>query len=97
VEPVAYGQLLTATAVAELLGVPVSTIEAWRLRRIGPPAVRVGRAVRWRHHSVAAWAADGGALEFGIVLSPVPVEGNGAGDDLRVSGVVYGPSEGISA
>jgi hypothetical protein len=60
--------------VAALLGVPVPTLEAWRRLRIGPPAIRVGRAVVWRQLSVAAWVADGGALEYGIDLPPSGTE-----------------------
>jgi predicted DNA-binding transcriptional regulator AlpA len=88
------GQLLSVTAVAALLGVPVPTLEAWRRLRIGPPAIRVGRVVVWRVPSVAAWVADGGALEYGIDLPP---SGNGVGDDLRIAGGVGSEGQGATA
>jgi predicted DNA-binding transcriptional regulator AlpA len=38
---------LTETQVAERLGLSVATLRAWRFRKIGPPFVRFGRAVRY--------------------------------------------------
>jgi predicted DNA-binding transcriptional regulator AlpA len=89
-----YGELLTVDAAADLIGIPVSTLESWRRLRIGPPAVRVGRAVAWRQLSVAAWIADGGALEYGIDLPPVR---DRMGDDLRVPRRVSGPGQSVTA
>lgn len=51
-------ELLTTTQVAELLQVPVSTIYDWRAsRRSCPPAIRVGRHLRWRRTDVDEWLA----------------------------------------
>jgi excisionase family DNA binding protein len=41
--------------LAEFLKVPVATIYQWHHRRVGPPAVRVGRHLRYRPEAVAAW------------------------------------------
>jgi excisionase family DNA binding protein len=47
--------LLTITEVAAYLGVPVKTLYAWRYRRLGPPALRVGRHVRYRRSDLEGW------------------------------------------
>jgi DNA-binding transcriptional MerR regulator len=44
--------------VAEYLGVPVQTLYAWRKRRYGPPAGRVGRHLRYDPAVVRAWFAS---------------------------------------
>jgi excisionase family DNA binding protein len=54
--------LLSTTDVAEYLGVPVKTLYAWRYRREGPPAARVGRHVRYRRSDVEGWVRDQIAL-----------------------------------
>lgn len=41
--------------VARFLGVPVPTIYAWRHRRAGPPAFRLGKHLRFRPSEVAEW------------------------------------------
>ena len=41
--------------VARFLGVPVPTIYAWRHRRVGPPAFRLGKHLRFRPSDVAEW------------------------------------------
>lgn len=48
-------RLWTCDEVAAFLGVPVSTIYAWRYRSEGPPGYRVGRFVRFRRDEVLAW------------------------------------------
>ena len=40
---------------AEFLGVPVQTLYAWRKKRTGPPAARVGRHLRYDPAAVRAW------------------------------------------
>jgi predicted DNA-binding transcriptional regulator AlpA len=47
--------LLDARAVARWLDVSARTLAAWRLRRQGPPYVRVGRLVRYRCADVETW------------------------------------------
>ncbi|QOC90237.1 helix-turn-helix domain-containing protein [Micromonospora craniellae] len=47
--------LWTVDDVSAYLGVPVQTLYTWRKRRIGPPAGRVGRHLRYDPDSVRAW------------------------------------------
>ncbi|MDJ0959935.1 MAG: helix-turn-helix domain-containing protein [Acidimicrobiia bacterium] len=51
-------RLLTVQGLANYLGVPVSTIYAWRYRHEGPPGFRVGRHVRFRRSDVEGWLND---------------------------------------
>jgi predicted DNA-binding transcriptional regulator AlpA len=41
--------------LADLLQVPLKTIYTWRYKRIGPPAVPMGKYLRFRPEDVAAW------------------------------------------
>lgn len=50
--------LLSVPALAEYLGVQPTTIYHWRVRGEGPPAVLVGRRVRFRHEDVESWLED---------------------------------------
>lgn len=42
--------------VSALLSIPVRTLQDWRLKRLGPPSYKLGRAVRYRRGEVLAWA-----------------------------------------
>ncbi len=42
--------------VSAFLGVPVATIYQWRVRSDGPPAMRLGRHLRYDPQVVSAWA-----------------------------------------
>ena len=48
-------RLLSVTELAEYLAVPVATLYAWRYRGEGPPALRVGRYLRYRWSDVQRW------------------------------------------
>jgi DNA-binding transcriptional MerR regulator len=48
-------KLWTVEDVSDFLGVPVQTLYTWRKRRIGPPAGRVGRHLRYDPDAVRAW------------------------------------------
>ncbi len=48
-------KLWTVEDVSAYLGVPVQTLYTWRKRRIGPPAGRVGRHLRYDPDAVRAW------------------------------------------
>ncbi|WP_372585084.1 helix-turn-helix transcriptional regulator [Mycobacteroides abscessus] len=48
-------ELLTIVELSERLRVSVGCIRAWRLRGEGPPAIRVGSALRWDTTEVDAW------------------------------------------
>jgi predicted DNA-binding transcriptional regulator AlpA len=41
-------KLLTEKEAALVLGVSVYTLQKWRLRRVGPRYVKLGRAIRYR-------------------------------------------------
>ena len=45
----------TETDLAIRLGVKPATIRQWRVRKFGPPYIKVGRLVRYRVADVAAW------------------------------------------
>jgi predicted DNA-binding transcriptional regulator AlpA len=47
--------LLKEEDAAHLLNLSVRTLQAWRVRRAGPPFVQVGRAVRYRRRDLIAW------------------------------------------
>ena len=51
-------RLMTLTELSELLGVPMSTLYAWRYRGEGPAGYRIGRHVRYRRSVVEAWIED---------------------------------------
>ena len=47
--------LVTPDEVARLLQVPKGTLYAWRARGNGPPAIKVGRHLRYRISEVEHW------------------------------------------
>lgn len=49
---------LTQREVADLLRVPVRTVEDWRLTRSGPPWVKLGRHVRYEQAELLAWVEE---------------------------------------
>jgi len=51
-------RLVDIQELALYLQIPVKTLYAWRYRRIGPPAIRVGRHLRYRWQDVAGWLKD---------------------------------------
>ena len=51
-------RLLTPGEVAEHLGVPIATLYAWRHRSEGPPALKIGRHLRYRARDLEAWLAQ---------------------------------------
>jgi excisionase family DNA binding protein len=48
-------RLLTVKELADLLQIPSKTIYTWRYKGIGPPAVPMGKYLRFRAEDVAAW------------------------------------------
>jgi excisionase family DNA binding protein len=48
-------ELLTDRHVARLLCVHVDTARRWRREGVGPPAVRLGRWIRYVRSDVEAW------------------------------------------
>lgn len=49
------GRLWSIEDLSDHLGVPVETIYVWRHRGIAPPALKVGRYLRWRPEDVDTW------------------------------------------
>ena len=47
--------LIDVQQLANYLDVPVKTLYAWRYRREGPPAFRVGRHLRYRRIDIQRW------------------------------------------
>lgn len=47
--------LLSTEELAEYLQVPVPTIYTWRQNGQGPPAIKVGRHLRFRYEDVFEW------------------------------------------
>lgn len=48
--------LLRAEQAAEFLGISLRTINAWRMRRVGPPWIKMSaRAVRYAPSALRAW------------------------------------------
>lgn len=41
---------------ARLLGVSARTLQAWRCKKLGPPFVRLGRAIRYQRRTLVDWA-----------------------------------------
>ncbi len=50
-------RLWTIHDVSAFLGVPVGTLYQWRHRDQGPPAMRLGKHLRFDPAQVRAWAA----------------------------------------
>lgn len=52
---VSRGELLKIDQVANHLKVSVGCIRAWRIKGEGPPAIRIGTALRWDSAEVDEW------------------------------------------
>ena len=46
--------------VSKYLGVPVGTLYQWRVRSEGPPALKLGRHLRYDRAAVREWARGQG-------------------------------------
>ena len=50
------GRLLSPKAVSERLGgTPIGTLYQWRSRGEGPPAIRIGRHLKYDEDDLEAW------------------------------------------
>jgi predicted DNA-binding transcriptional regulator AlpA len=47
--------LWTPAALSRYLGIPVATLYQWRQRDEGPPAIRLGKHLRYRPEAVREW------------------------------------------
>lgn len=48
-------RLMTVEELSDYLRVPKTTLYGWRYKGTGPPAIRVGRALRYRESDVERW------------------------------------------
>lgn len=48
-------RLMSTQQLAELLGVPPTTLRQWRHKNTGPRGIRVGKHVRYRPSDVEEW------------------------------------------
>lgn len=48
-------RLLNEAAVAEILGISIRTVQAWRVQGVGPKFVTCGRARRYRRCDLLAY------------------------------------------
>jgi excisionase family DNA binding protein len=60
---IALDTLMSPQDLAAYLGVPVSTVYAWRYKQEGPPGARLGKHVRYRRADVDQWIAERSASE----------------------------------
>lgn len=51
-------EFLTTNQVAAHLGFASVTLEKWRNARMGPPFLRLGRAIRYRRADLEQWLAS---------------------------------------
>ena len=47
--------LLTEVQAADFLCLSIRTLQAWRIKLVGPRFVRAGRAIRYRRSDLIAW------------------------------------------
>jgi excisionase family DNA binding protein len=55
--------LLSVAELAAYLGVPISTIHYWRGKELAPPALKIGKQLRFRAADVARWLDERRARE----------------------------------
>lgn len=85
--------MYNAEQLAELLGIPESTLDTWRGLRIGPPAVRIAGRTTYLRSEYVAWVAAGGPLSHGIELGPLP----SVADDAPLSVLLDGHRQQLGA
>ena len=47
--------LLTPKDLSTMLGIPLSTLYNWRYTGYGPPALKIGRHLRYRLTDITCW------------------------------------------
>lgn len=52
--------LLNETQVATILGISPKTLQAWRVRGVGPRFVKVGRLVKYLRANIQSWTESQG-------------------------------------
>jgi excisionase family DNA binding protein len=58
-------RFLTPREVADLLQVPLNTLQTWRANRSGPRGHKIGRHVRYRASDVQTWLEQRADRVFG--------------------------------
>lgn len=48
-------RLMSSEELAEYVGVPIQTIYSWRVRKVGPRGIKIGRHTRYRVSEVRRW------------------------------------------
>jgi excisionase family DNA binding protein len=48
-------KLWTVATLSQYLNIPVATLYKWRQQDVGPPAVRLGKHLRYRAEAVTEW------------------------------------------
>jgi predicted DNA-binding transcriptional regulator AlpA len=48
-------ELSSTEQLSTFLQIPITSLYRWRVRREGPPAIRVGRHLRYRREAVLSW------------------------------------------
>ena len=51
----ASSPFLTTSEVSELLRTPIPTLYQWRTKKIGPPAIKIGRKILYRREDIEWW------------------------------------------
>jgi len=59
-QPKTYSPILNPVEVAELLQVPVRTLEEWRHKKSGPPYRKIGRHIRYQRSKLMDWFENDG-------------------------------------
>jgi excisionase family DNA binding protein len=59
-------RLWTPLALSRLLSIPVATLYKWRQQGVGPPAVRLGKHIRYRPEAVEQWLKSQEDHPYGI-------------------------------
>lgn len=44
--------------LSKRLGIPVATLYGWRHKGVGPPALKIGRHLRYRPEAVERWLKE---------------------------------------
>lgn len=50
-------KFLTPGQVADMFAIPLKTVYAWRRHKTGPPAIRIGRHLRYDPRALDRWVA----------------------------------------
>ena len=63
-ETIFQDQYINTREASAFLGLSVGTLNAWRLRRFGPPFVHLGHSTRYSMQELIVWAKSQGPLDI---------------------------------